>query len=72
MADEPEVTIEVRPDGTVRFEVSGVSGVDCEAVEQLVLAALRGDVVERERTSEYYARAASGEVAAKLRQRQKR
>ncbi len=53
MADEPEVTIEVRPDGTVRFAVSGVSGADCEAEEQVGLAALRGDGGAGERTSEY-------------------
>jgi len=57
VADLPrdaEIQIEIRPDGTVHFEVSGIPGDGCEAVERLLLEALRGEVVERERTSEFW------------------
>ena len=71
MADDPVVELEVRPDGTVRFEVSGVPGEGCEELERLLLAALGGEVVERERTREWYARAEAG-LGARLRSRLKR
>ncbi len=49
-----EIQIVIRPDGTVRFEVSGVSGEGCEAVERLLLEALRGEVIDREHTAEFW------------------
>jgi len=54
MDDEPVVELEVRPDGTVRFEVSGAPGAACEEWAELVLAALDGREVSRELTEEYY------------------
>lgn len=54
MADEPVVELEVRPDGTVRFEVSGAPGAACEEWAELVLAALDGREVSREQTEETY------------------
>lgn len=71
MADEAEVILEVRPDGTVRFEVKGVSGKACEDIERLVLEALGTNVTHRERTPEYYARAETG-AKARLRSLLKR
>ncbi len=52
--DDAEIQIELRPDGTVRFEVGGVPGAGCEALEQRVLAALGGRVVAREHTASFY------------------
>ena len=48
------VDLEIRPDGTVRFMVSGMPGAACEQLEALLLEALRGEVCEREHTPEYH------------------
>ena len=53
----PEIELEIRPDGTVRFEVSGLPREECEALEKIVLEALGGEVVGRECTPESFARA---------------
>jgi hypothetical protein len=52
---KPTVELEIRPDGTVRFTVSGAPGRACEELESVILAALRGDVQEREHTPEFFA-----------------
>jgi hypothetical protein len=52
--DDAEIQIEIRPDGTVRFEVAGVPGAGCEALEKLMLEALGGEVTDRERTAAFY------------------
>ncbi len=73
MADEPVIDLEILPDGTVRFEIDGVAGEDCEALERLVLEALGGEVVSRERTRAFYARTgAKAGVAQRLRSLLKR
>ncbi len=71
MGDEPTIELVIAPDGTVRFEVKGVSGADCEALEQLVREAVGGEVRARERTAEYYAERRSAAVE-RLRTRLKR
>ncbi|MFH1465728.1 MAG: DUF2997 domain-containing protein [Pseudomonadota bacterium] len=55
--DKAVVDLEIRPDGTVRFVVSGMPGPACEQLEALLLAALRGEVTEREHTPEYHQQA---------------
>ena len=58
MSDDPfadaEIQIEIRPDGTIRFEVGGVPGAGCEVLERLMLEALGTEVTDRERTAEFY------------------
>ncbi len=71
MADDPVIELEIRPDGSVRFEVSGVAGEGCEELEALLLSALRGEVTARERTREWYARPRAG-LDARQRSRLKR
>ncbi len=71
MADEPVVELEIRPDGTVRFEVSGAPGTACEDLAELVLAALQGRETDREHTEEYYRQTREGLVSS-LRSRLKR
>jgi hypothetical protein len=77
MTDDPfadaEIQIEIRPDGTIRFEVAGMVGEGCEALEQLMLEALGTPVTDRERTAAFYQRtAASGRLADRLRNLLKR
>lgn len=52
--DDAEIQIEIRPDGTIRFEVGGVPGAGCEALEALMLEALGTEVLDREHTAEFY------------------
>ncbi len=52
--ENAEIQIAIHPDGTVRFEVSGVPGEGCEAIERLLLEVLRGEVLDRERTAEFW------------------
>lgn len=58
MSDDPfsdaEIQIEIRPDGTIRFEVGGVPGAGCEALEKLMLEAIGTEVTDRERTAAFY------------------
>lgn len=66
MSDDPfadaEVQIEIRPDGTIRFEVAGVPGEGCEALEKLMLEALGTEVTHRERTPEFYQKASGSQT----------
>jgi hypothetical protein len=55
---KPTVELEIRPDGTVHFTISGAPGRACEELESVILQALRGEVIDREHTSEFF----SGEV----------
>ena len=57
MADtlsRPSIDIEIRPDGTVRFHVTGAPGKQCEQIEQILLQILQSEVLEREHTPEFY------------------
>ena len=60
------IEIELRPDGSVRFEVKGAPGEGCEALEKALLEALQGEVESREHTPEFYARQATG-IGTRLR-----
>ncbi len=60
---DAEVQIELQPDGTVRFEVSGVPGEGCEALERMLVEALGGEVTSRERTAQFYQQAAAYQQA---------
>lgn len=60
MTDDPVIDLEILPDGTVRFEVSGVPGAKCEDIERLVVEALGGKVVSREHTPAFHVRAEAG------------
>ena len=64
--DHPEIELLIAPDGSVRFEVSGVSGEDCDALEAELLKILRGEIVEQEHTPEYYTEQATGLVGRLL------
>ena len=52
--DEAVIELEIRPDGSVTFHVSGLPGAACEQVEAILLEVLRGEVTERGHTSEFY------------------
>ncbi|MCB9777527.1 MAG: DUF2997 domain-containing protein [Alphaproteobacteria bacterium] len=58
--DDAEVTLTIAPDGSLRFEISGVPGEGCEQLERVLLAALSGSVEDRERTPEYHQRRKTG------------
>lgn len=53
MPAKQEIEFVIKPDGTVEERVIGVSGPDCEKVTETIEQAL-GEVVKRERTSDYY------------------
>jgi hypothetical protein len=48
------IDLEIRPDGSVRFEVSGLPGPDCQQLEAILLEVLQGEVRERSHTAEFY------------------
>ena len=50
----PTVELAIGPDGTVKFEVSGISGQGCEELEAALLRALGATAQSRERTPEFY------------------
>ena len=54
----PDETIEmiIHPDGRVEMRIEGVKGDACTKLTEGVERVLGGKVVERELTSEYYAR----------------
>jgi hypothetical protein len=49
-----EIEITISPSGEVSFQVKGVKGASCVAETQFLEQALGGEVIERERTPEYY------------------
>jgi hypothetical protein len=50
----PTIDLEIRPDGTVHFEVTGAPGRACEDLEALLLEILKGEVISREHNPEFY------------------
>ena len=62
--NQPTIELEIAPDGSIRFQVSGVPGNGCEDLEKLVLEALGAEAKTREHTPEYHAHAG---VADRLR-----
>jgi len=59
-----ELVIQIAPDGTISLEVKGVKGGECLDFTKFLEEAL-GDVIEREKTSEYYQEAPRGEVSTR-------
>jgi hypothetical protein len=49
-----DIEITISPTGEVSFTIKGVKGAACLDETRFLEEALGGDVVERERTSEYY------------------
>ena len=49
-----DIEITISPTGEVSFTVKGVKGASCLDETKFLEAALGGEVVERQKTSEYY------------------
>ena len=49
-----DIEITISPSGEVSFQVKGVKGASCLDETQFLEAALGGEVLERERTPEFY------------------
>lgn len=49
-----DIRITISPSGEVAFEVKGVKGAACLDETRFLEEALGGEVLEREKTSEYY------------------
>ena len=52
--DRAIIDLEIRPDGSVTFHVSGLPGPACQQLEAILLEVLRGDVTDRSHTAEFY------------------
>ena len=62
-----EITITIRPDGTVEFETHGITGKTCVDISKLFEQALTGNKdddehVQRDLKSEYYQRQAQDDI----------
>jgi hypothetical protein len=55
-----DIEIKISPTGQVSFTVKGIKGGSCIDETRFLEEALGGDVIERERTSEYYEQGAEG------------
>ena len=49
-----DIEIVISPDGKVSFTVKGVKGPDCLSETKFLEDALGGEVLDRQKTSEYY------------------
>ena len=49
-----DIEIVIKPNGEVTFQVKGVKGASCLDETRFLEAALGGEVVEQEKTGEYY------------------
>ena len=49
-----DIEIVINAKGEVTFEVKGVKGVNCLAETKVLEQALGGDVVDQQRTAEFY------------------
>ena len=54
MAMKREMEVTITPDGQVSFQVKCVPGAECEAFSKFLEDALGGEVIERQRTAEFY------------------
>ena len=54
MANRQEIEIVIAPDGKVSFQIKGVKGPQCLAETRFLEEALGGEVLEREKTGEFY------------------
>jgi hypothetical protein len=59
-----EMVIQIAPDGTISLEVKGVKGGECLDFSKFLEDAL-GDVIEREKTSEFDQEAPRGEITTR-------
>jgi hypothetical protein len=59
-----ELVIHIAPDGSVSVEVKGVPGPECTEVSKFLEDSL-GEVIQRERTSEYYQEAPRREITTR-------
>jgi len=59
-----EMVIQIAPDGTISLQVKGVKGGECIEFSKFLEDAL-GDVIEREKTSEFYQEAPRNEVTTR-------
>jgi len=58
------MVIQIAPDGTISLEVKGVKGGECLDFSKFLEDAL-GDVIERQKTSEFYQEGPRGEVTTR-------
>jgi hypothetical protein len=65
MADKIEIEVILRPDGTVQLTTHGLKGQTC-ATETLSLEKAVGQVVKREKTSEFWQQATGGRAGVKV------
>ena len=54
MANRQEIEITIAKDGTVSFQIKGVAGPKCLEETKFLEDALGGEVLEREKTPEFY------------------
>lgn len=54
MATRQEIEIVIGKDGKVSFQIKGVKGPQCLAETKFLEDALGGEVLEREKTGEFY------------------
>jgi hypothetical protein len=59
-----EIVIQIAPDGTISLQVKGVTGGECVEFSKFLEDAL-GDVIQREKTSEFYQEAPRSEVTTR-------
>ena len=59
-----EIVIQIAPDGSIALEVKGVPGPDCVEFTKALEDAL-GEVVQRERTAEFYQEAPRGTISTR-------
>jgi hypothetical protein len=64
VADRIEIEVSITPEGEVRLSTRGLKGEACLAETEALEKAL-GEVRAREKTGEYYERAAAGTVRVK-------
>ena len=55
-----DIEIVIAPDGKVSFTVKGVKGAACLDETKFLEQALGGEVLEREKTSEFYEQSSEG------------
>ena len=58
-----EIEITISPNGEVSFTIKGVKGASCMDETKFLEEALGGEILEQEKTSEYYDEAEQGASA---------
>jgi hypothetical protein len=54
MMRKQDIEITISPSGQVSFTIKGVKGPDCLSETKFLEDALGGDVIDRQKTSEFY------------------